>query len=219
MKKNILLFAFLTSIISVAQEKKIQLGFQLFSNFSTGIPSKGSENYAYYKGIETFVFSYSAGMQFDFNISDKWTFASGILLTKSGDRSKIFPADTSRGFFFTRYYTFRMFYLELPLLLARNIGEHLRLEIGISPMFNLVGQRRINYGSNTAFGSIKPSTNIIGLNTNFGFGYQTKFGTKNLIILPYVQYNVLDGIYEIGWIDYSPTRKYIAGGLKITVLF
>jgi len=220
MQQTLLIFLVIISICTNAQEKKVRVGLQLFPNISTGIPLKGSYNYDYYKGIETFVFSYSAGLQIDWTVSKKWKFSTGLLINKTGDRSKIFPPDVYRGFFSPRRYTFRLFYLEVPLMLDLKIKDHLHVQLGVSPMLNFIGQRRTNFeGSSGGFGSIKSDTDFFGLNANLGFAFQVEVGKKDLYISPYLQYSILNCIDQIPFLDYSPARKYIASGLKLTFMF
>ena len=205
----------------MSQENKLQVGIQLFPNFSTGIPDKDVSNADMYHGIECFVFSYSAGLRVEYVFSDKWTFSSGLLFNKTGDRSIKLPPDPQRGFFWTyRYYKTSLYYLEIPFLINRSFGKHWNMEFGASPILNLWNKNKIYYeGGNYTINKDYYDVNLFGLFTNFGLGYRVDFDKSKLNIMPYFQFNILEGIRDYLFLDYLPARRNVAGGLKMTFMF
>jgi len=166
MKQFLAVLICLPSIIAFSQEKKMQYGLQLFPNFSTGIPEKNGVEAEYYQGTETFVFSYSAGIELNWNFTEKWTLNTGILYKEVGEKSKLIPADLYRGFLYPHQHRFKIYSLELPINFDRTIGKNFLVELGISTTLTILaktGDDRFLYPGQLN----KLYRNPIGVYTNF----------------------------------------------------
>jgi len=160
-------------------------------------------------------------LQIDLNLNQSWSLSSGLLFCKTGDKSKIFPPDVYRGFFFSRQYITKIYYAEIPILISRNIGEHWSVELGVSALLNIAAKRFMkendNEKINLNFG--EDDINLFGMYTNFGIGYRKNIGSHLLKITPYFQFNLFDGIKSVQFIDYFPERKNLSVGLKCSFIF
>jgi len=212
--KSILSTTLLFVLFSVyGQEKKVRFGLQAFPNFSTGIPKSGTPSSEYYKGIETFTFSYSAGIQIELNVGEKWKSSNGFLYKTVGERGKTIPNDPNRGFLYPMEYGFKLGYLELQINMQRKFGENWFLEFGVSPSYMISAK----YGVERDQYFMELGTqyrNSFALNCNLGFGYATKVGIVDLKFLPYAQYDPLIAVKEFFPSHGFPDMNFFAVGIR-----
>ena len=92
MKTILFLAVFSITLLGLSQNK-FHFGIQINGNFTTGITSSTEYPASYYKGLETFSFSYTGGGTVAYNLTNKFTLQSGLLCRKSGDKSGTFPVE------------------------------------------------------------------------------------------------------------------------------
>ena len=217
MKLVLTTLLFFGILFANGQERKMRFGLQAFPNFSTGIPKSGTLTTDYYKGIETFTFTYSAGIQLDWEFAEKWTSSNGILYKTVGEKGKTIPADPLRGFLYPMEYGFSFRYVELQLNFLRKISESLFLEFGLSPSYLLVSK----FGTDRGNYFMELNKNLrspFALNCNLGFGYNAKVGKVNLRISPYGQFDLLNSIHEFIPSHGFPSMHFIALGIRTVAI-
>lgn len=220
MRNVILVISILFLHNSFGQEKRFHFGASIFPNISNGLDVSKGLNSEYYTGIQTLVFSYSLGAEIDIKLEKGWRINIGLRFLKIGDKSKPFPPDPSRGYFFERNYSHKHFYLEVPIEANKNFGENWFLSAGLSPIFKLWDRGLITTGGSTLkIDAQTYSTGKMAAAANLGFGYQLNFEDSYIKMLPYFQFHLIKPVTEIPSLDVLPPRSYFSLGLKFSYMF
>lgn len=213
MKIFFLALVTLVTILATGQDRKLNIGVQAFPNFSTATPSAETASTEYYKGPETFTFSYSTGLQLDWNFADKWTLSGGLLYKVVGEKGKTIPPDPNRGFLYPMQYGFKFSYIELQINFLRKIRENWIVELGCSPAYLL--SAKFGISRDQYFMVLGEAyRNSFALNANLGLGFRTKISGANLKILPYAQLDLFESIHEFFPSHGFPSMRFIALGLR-----
>ena len=195
-------------------QNKLHFGVQLNGNFTTGIPTSNNYPAEYYKGIETFSFSYSGGGTLAYDLADKFSLQSGLLFRKSGDKSGVFPPDPFRSFSLRLYYN--KYGLEMPLNVKYALSEKFKIILGASVAYNFFSKYLYNDEISTYNVAFKGNEiNPLDLYGNLGIEYNL---TDQFSITAYSQFDVLKTQYDY-LVFYNSERNYLSLGLNFGYRF
>ncbi len=220
LRSLLLIIIWLSASATIAQEKRIKLGAQLTPGLSIGFVNKTDSNSTYFGSATSARLSYSLGFGLDISFNPGWGMFSGLNFQQVGDKSEIFPPDTSRGLIHSRYYKSSSYSLEVPLEIYRNFGESWFACLGSSFLFNFYDEVRIISGGSKGLklnSEEYRGTRLCG-SINLGFGYQRILRRGTIRIYPYSQLGFIEPMNSFSIFDFLPRRKYYSIGLKFTYM-
>jgi len=213
MKQLFLLF-FISVSSLVFSQNKLHFGVQANGNFTTGLPVGSTYPASYFKGIETFCFSYSGGFITEYELSESWRLKSGLLFRKSGDKSKSFPVEPFRPI--PTVFIYKKYGVELPLNVKFKLNEKFQLIFGASVAYNLFSKYLYTDLEGTfdiAFSGNE--INPLDIYANLGIEYQLN---NKFSITAYSQFDILKTQYDF-LLFMNPERNYLSVGLSVGYQF
>ncbi|MBI1185477.1 outer membrane beta-barrel protein [bacterium] len=207
---SLLLFLFTTQAMAQENQRKYQLGFGIFPNFSRDIlttdladpfnllPSL-SRNETYKASISTTVF-------IEYQLGEKSRFGIGLGFQNNGDRLRSqannrpvfqgYPVDPSYPI--DVRVTYNHYNIELPLYYKRYLGEKAYFVVGTSGIINLSNTESFK----KIYSNKRPETKTIedrstdyrtfNFSANLGIGKDVYENEKfTCFVLPYIQYGIL----------------------------
>ncbi len=226
MKKYLCLLLFTQIFSDGITQSNLRIGVLVYPNFSTGIADKNSLDSKYFRGIETFVVSYSAGIKLELKLNEKIGLSSGIIFHKNGDRSQLIPSDPFRALFSPHKYYSTLYGIEIPLNFELLFGNRLYAVGGASTTINFSNQASIrfntdgkNYSDAIEFDYEKG--NLFNFMINAGMGVIFPLESNEFRCGLYSQLYLNEGIkeYSLSTISFFPARKYFSCGITAAYMF
>ncbi len=198
-------------------------GLQVYVNTSDGLP-KNTNNASYFKGSETMVFSYSLGLQMTYQAKKDWRINTGLVYQKIGDRSKVFPADSS--LYLTNPFRIKstIHYMELPTNFEGLFGNGNCYTIGFSTSVVVFNNSKLVY----PFEKITVAERMdilfsrLNLFLNAGIGKDIRMHKMKLNLSVYAQYGLFAGFkgYSSNYRSPDlPQRNNLSVGIKLAYSF
>ena len=219
-----------------AQERKFELGINLFPNYSIGIISNDgttpSNVESGFQEIETWKPSISTSIFVEYQINEKSFLGLGMGYQNNGERTKkldlIFGVDPTTGSPITdpslptqARFVYNHHNIEVPIYYRHMLGSKFFILVGTSGIFNISNTTTsVQYFANDSANRNTEkdnSTEFRGFNIsgNFGFGLDYLTNEKfSFFVLPFAQYGFL-GISKTASLNRNFLSLGISTGIRL----